>query len=255
MAVGACCYTKRSGVVVTRPSFSGHNPRRLNFRTAFRLHGGQVVTEPAKIRAHYVRTWFPLDLLASVPLSLFFVTTGIDRQSGANANKLLRMLRFAKLSKLIRILKMGRIFQRLGTFGINPGYMRLATLVFKLFGMWHIIACIYWAIAVHEGFCTWYGEANSNEQADDGFYEFGDSNQARPNAFSECINHWMPWEGIEREPLSVQYMQSFFWAVMVTSGIGYDVAPQTNIECAFTIMVICLGIMMYVKPCEVLPID
>ena len=52
-------------------------------------------------------------------------------------------------------------------------------------------------------------------------------------------------QGIEREPLDVQYIQSFFWAVMVTSGIGYDVAPQTNIEAVFTILVIMVGIIMY----------
>ena len=40
----------------------------------------------------------------------------------------------------------------------------------------------------------------------------------------------MPWEGIQHEVLGVQYAQSFFWAVMVTSGIGYDVAPYTNLE-------------------------
>jgi hypothetical protein len=193
-----------------------------------------------------------------VPLSVIFLFAD-DEIKATSVNKLIRMLKFAKLSKLVRVLKMGRIFQRLGTFGINPGYMRLATLLFKLFGMWHFVACSYWFIAVHEGFCTWYNpdfgtSTNTTvmeelDLADDysAFYEFGGKNKAAPDAFTECINHWMPWEGIEREHLSVQYTQAFFWAVMVTSGIGYDVAPQTNLEAAFTIVVICIGILMYVR--------
>lgn len=41
-------------------------------------------------------------------------------------------------------------------------------------------------------------------------------------------------KGIEREGLAVQYLQAVFWAVMVTSGIGYDIAPQTNLEVSRT---------------------
>lgn len=172
-------------------------------------------------------------------------------------------MRFAKLSKLVRVLKMGRIIQRLGSFGVNPGVLRLFALLAKLVGIWHFVACLYWYIATREGLCTWFSEAPSwsdiadtnttrDGERDDAysaayaeFYSFGKATYERPNAAVECISHWMPWEGIERESLDVQYMQAFFWAVMVTSGIGYDVAPQTNIECLFTIFVIGLGIIMY----------
>jgi hypothetical protein len=80
--------------------------------------------------------------------------------------------------------------------------------------MWHFVACIYWFIAVSEGFCTWYsadaaahaaafggdgGSAAGDDDAVgdgyyDAFYAFGDKDQRRPNAFAECVNHWMPWE-------------------------------------------------------------
>ena len=87
----------------------------LNFRTAYRQHGGETVTDPVMIRNKYLLSWFPIDIVASFPLSLLLIALNGGRAgaSGAgspssSANKLVRMLRFAKLSKLVRVLKMVR---------------------------------------------------------------------------------------------------------------------------------------------------
>jgi hypothetical protein len=45
---------------------------------------------------------------------------------------MLRILRFAKISKMFRVLKMSRIFKRLNGGGINPGVIRLLVLVLKV---------------------------------------------------------------------------------------------------------------------------
>ena len=240
----------------------------LNFRTVYRKTGGEIVTDPHAIRMNYLHGWFVLDVLASLPLSIVFLimdglpsdddSSSSSSSSTTSANKILRFAKFAKLSKLFRVLKMGRIVKRLGAFGVNPGYLRLLQLVVKLFALWHFVACAYWLISVNHGFCNWnsaglhsFVDGDDSDEQDAGnddqdadFYRFGDTNEAAPDAFQECVSHWMPWDGLIYEELGVQYSQAFFWAVMVMSGIGYDIAPVTPVETWFTIAVIMVGIIM-----------
>ena len=42
-----------------------------------------------------------------------------------------------------------------------------------------------------------------------------------------------------------RYAQAFFWAVMVTTGVGKDINPQSETETNFTIFVIGIGIIAY----------
>ena len=42
-----------------------------------------------------------------------------------------------------------------------------------------------------------------------------------------------------------QYLQALFWAIVVTTGVGRDVVPHTEVETCFTIFVIVLGVILY----------
>jgi hypothetical protein len=56
------------------------------------LEYGREVTDPYKIRNHYVRTWFAIDLISSLPLAfLNYATGGVP--DIASLNKLLRVLK------------------------------------------------------------------------------------------------------------------------------------------------------------------
>jgi voltage-gated potassium channel len=85
--------------------------------------------------------------------------------------------------------------------------------------MWHWIACGYWKISVYEGLCD------------------GD--------FYECVDYWAPTTDLLQLGFQTQYTQSFFWAVVVTTGIGRDIIPRTNNETGFTVIVIMVGVVMY----------
>ena len=45
--------------------------------------------------------------------------------------------------------------------------------------------------------------------------------------------------------MTLQYTYSFFWAVMVTTGIGRDIMPVTYLEHVFSIIMIIVGVVMY----------
>ena len=66
----------------------------LNFRTAVKLDG-VLIEDPRKIRNAYLKSWFLIDFLSTIPIDLIFVL-GNNEEVGTEAaqiNKLLRLLR------------------------------------------------------------------------------------------------------------------------------------------------------------------
>eukprot|EP00736_Rhodelphis_marinus_P006066 Rmarinus@m.21456 len=178
----------------------------FNFRTAFSYHG-VLVMSPKYIAWNYLRGWFWVDLIASVPLD------AIISSSSYSYNKLLRLLRGFKL---MRMLRMSRIFERIESYTmVDPSIVRLVKLLLALGFLWHWIGCFYWFIATIEG-----------------FHEFD-------------YDSWSPNVDFEDASFASMYGQAFFWAVMVTTGIGRDISPVTNLQTFFTIAAIVLGVMMY----------
>eukprot|EP00946_MAST-07B_sp_MAST-7B-sp1_P005332 g5332.t1 len=55
-------------------------------------------------------------------------------------------------------------------FKFNPGITRVTQLIFILFVIIHVIACMYWGVAVAEKFCDWdeYGKATHALKNSDG---------------------------------------------------------------------------------------
>ena len=66
-------------------------------------------------------------------------------------------------------------------------------------------------------------------------------------------NGFNPFRGIEYcfenghcpATFSLQYTHSFFWAVMITTGIGRDIMPVTFAEHIFSTAMIVIGVLMY----------
>eukprot|EP00736_Rhodelphis_marinus_P008744 Rmarinus@m.27151 len=184
----------------------------LNFRTAYKETTGPlkgfVVTDSRKIFLNYTQGWFWIDVLASLPMDIIF--------GSAAANKLLRVVRGFKV---LRIVRASRILSRLqSSMSFNPALIRLFKLMLALGLLWHWMACCYWFICRIEGF------------------EVDDDREGTP---------WTPPAYMEFEPLYNQYGQAFYWAVVVTTGVGRDVDPMTNLETTFTIIAIIIGVMMY----------
>jgi CRP-like cAMP-binding protein len=240
----------------------------VNFRTAY-LDAGELETDSAKIAKSYLTTWFPLDMVASLPTTMVTailadgasdtatvgtspssaVSSGGGNDGGGGSdvlqyNYIFRALKWFKLIKLVRVARISRIFGRLETITMlwNEGTITLAKSALALWLLWHLIACLYWVVATSQGFCMWSFQSNHT------YAEYNRWDQVsgeQSNGFQECYDDWVPWEQITREPFETQYSQAFYWAVMVTTGVGKDINPQSNTEINFTIFVISIGIIAY----------
>ena len=71
----------------------------------------EIILEPKKIAKHYLRTWFFVDFLSSIPLDYIFL---LVRESGeryqlARTGRALKVLRLVKLLSLLRLLRLSRL--------------------------------------------------------------------------------------------------------------------------------------------------
>ncbi|EZA52675.1 Potassium/sodium hyperpolarization-activated cyclic nucleotide-gated channel [Ooceraea biroi] len=88
----------------------------VNFRTGIMQQDNaeQVILDPKLIAKHYLRTWFFLDLISSIPLDyIFLIFNQINDFSESfqllHAGRALRILRLAKLLSLVRLLRLSRL--------------------------------------------------------------------------------------------------------------------------------------------------
>ncbi|XP_017466925.1 PREDICTED: potassium/sodium hyperpolarization-activated cyclic nucleotide-gated channel 2 isoform X6 [Rhagoletis zephyria] len=88
----------------------------VNFRTGIMQQDNaeQVILDPKLIAKHYLKTWFFLDLISSIPLDYIFlifnqVKDFSDSFQILHAGRALRILRLAKLLSLVRLLRLSRL--------------------------------------------------------------------------------------------------------------------------------------------------
>lgn len=194
----------------------------LQFFTSYKHdkgpNAGRLETSHAKVVRAYLSRWFLVDVLASFPIDIILAAASSGPAS-ASGNTLNRLLRLVRSVKLMRILRMSRIWKRLLLRArLNPSVVRLVKLFGFLLIEWHWIGCTYWAIAVSEGF-----EKDETQGKD----------------------AWTPTMAVDAYSFGSQYVRAYFWAVMVTTGVGKDIIPVTDVQFIFTTMAIIVGVLMY----------
>lgn len=108
----------------------------LSFRTAF-YERGELVTEKAQIRRHYLKTWFALDLLSLFPLDL--ISGQIPISIHGHTIDLAPALRLVRLVRLLHLKELVNRWRHADF--LNPSMMRLVILVLWMLMVAHWAAC------------------------------------------------------------------------------------------------------------------
>ena len=189
----------------------------LNFCTAMKVKG-ILITDHTLIAKIYLKSWFIIDFVSSIPIDLLFLDQAEDADEGSGARSGIKLLKGLRIFKLLRVLRLQRIINRLETHHhVNPSMLRMGKLVGILITTWHWLGCSYWGVAAME-----HGT----------------------NMISE--DYWIPPARVwQSNTLGEQYAFAFFWAVVVTSGIGWDIIPSTTLQIVFTTFAIVTGLLIY----------
>ncbi|KAF0882110.1 HCN1 protein, partial [Crocuta crocuta] len=96
----------------------------LNFRTGIVIEDNtEIILDPEKIKKKYLRTWFVVDFVSSIPVDYIFliVEKGIDSEVYKTA-RALRIVRFTKILSLLRLLRLSRLIRYIHQWEeVSPG--------------------------------------------------------------------------------------------------------------------------------------
>lgn len=79
----------------------------LNLITAFEDINGELITNRKLIVKNYIKTWFAVDILSCIPISLIQYVSGGNSQNV----KLIKLSRLPRLYRLLRLLKLLRLYR------------------------------------------------------------------------------------------------------------------------------------------------
>ncbi|KAF5840372.1 hypothetical protein DUNSADRAFT_17070 [Dunaliella salina] len=106
----------------------------FNYRTAYYDRTASLVRDGGRIFRHYSVTWFPVDLIATIPYE------GLVLISNAELNETeARLIELLRLPRLLRLARLLRFFDRLR--GAN--YVRMVKLTMAMGFMAHWVACAW----------------------------------------------------------------------------------------------------------------
>lgn len=190
----------------------------LNFKTAY-LEDTSLVTDFRRISKKYLRKWFALDLITTIPLSTIIEMLYEDGSYGSkvSALKLLRFLRFIRLAKIFRAIKLKKLFVRMEEFFYSSVYTGIKSLISLFFTI---------ALVAHYVACAWHlvGTMVDDESGISWIREYG-------------------MLGVSNYD---RYIASLYWAIMTMMTVGYgDINPVTTTERTFNVFVMLLGCAIF----------
>ncbi|KAL5110142.1 Potassium/sodium hyperpolarization-activated cyclic nucleotide-gated channel 4 [Taenia crassiceps] len=126
----------------------------VKFRTGIITndYADEIILDPKEIARQYVRSWFLLDLISSIPMDYIFWV--LNKHENYNqiltAGRTLRILRLAKLLSMLRLLRLTRLVRYVSQWeeflNIASKFMGIFNLVLLMLLLGHWNACLQFLI-------------------------------------------------------------------------------------------------------------
>ncbi|GMH76025.1 hypothetical protein TrST_g9428 [Triparma strigata] len=190
----------------------------ITFRTGYLDDHNSLVTVPALIRNRYLRFWFVIDLLSTVPIDkivMLFVPAG---GGGLRSLKLIRIVRLVRLLKLAKLLKIDTSAVE-EVIEIDQTVTKTFRLFGILFGLAHFFGC-FWNMATDV------------EVEALGYENMTDFLADNPEP--------------EENELGDNYVGALYWAFTTMTTVGYgDVLPEDDGARLYATIMMIMGATMF----------
>ncbi|KAL2294948.1 hypothetical protein Nmel_018092 [Mimus melanotis] len=134
----------------------------LNFRTGIVIEDNtEIILDPEKIKKKYLKTWFVVDFVSSIPVDYVFliVEKGIDSEVYKTA-RALRIVRFTKILSLLRLLRLSRLIRYIHqweeifhmTYDLASAVMRIINLIGMMLLLCHWDGCLQFLVPMLQDF-------------------------------------------------------------------------------------------------------
>ncbi|XP_071168792.1 potassium/sodium hyperpolarization-activated cyclic nucleotide-gated channel 2-like isoform X4 [Mytilus edulis] len=174
----------------------------INFRTGVIVNdfADEIILDPKLIARHYIKSWFFLDLLSSIPMDYIFLLWDAEANQLFHAGRALRMLRLAKLLSLLRLLRLSRLVRYVQQWeeflALAGKFMRIFNLVCLMFLLGHWNGCLQFLVPMLQDYPK------------------------------DC---WVSIEELKDAPWWTQYTWALFKALSHMLCIGYGRFPPQNL--------------------------
>lgn len=199
----------------------------LNFFTSYPDKRGNEILDPSRIATNYLKTWFIVDAISTIPLDCISSAMPVDLQPAKllKLSKITKVFRFVRLSKVVK-LSHGSLADTFEDFLIRSSVQNILKIVNILFSsavICHWLACLM-AISGPE-FLRQYDDGSSSSCG--GEYQLENDNCARPAS---------KWTQPRR------YLAALYWALTTMTTVGFgDIIPHSDAERAATMLAMVLG--------------
>jgi hypothetical protein len=203
----------------------------LNMNTGFTKPDGQVEMRRKEARTHYIRHWFLIDLLASLPVRYvgWILKERADGQAGGgDFSKVVKVLRLLRLAHLLSLSKFKKQWeQHKEEFHALQRAGKLTACVFGMLYACHLIACMWF----------YFGTIGM------------DGPQGAPGGWIEA--EWPehthgPNGSFDGVPNLERYITSMYWAITVLSTVGFgEIHPHTNAEKVYSLFAELIGCFIF----------
>ena len=128
----------------------------LNFFFVEEDVNGEMIIDQKKIAITYFRTWFFIDLVASIPVTfiMIFLASDSDTESDLISIRFLKLAKFTRMYRLLTLFKLAKLFKNHNTLEKYVSYLNftqdakhiLSSLIRMVF-LIHIVGCIFSIVA------------------------------------------------------------------------------------------------------------
>ncbi|KAK5870059.1 hypothetical protein PBY51_024723 [Eleginops maclovinus] len=134
----------------------------LNFRTGIVFEDNtEIILDPNKIKKKYLKSWFVVDFVSSIPVDYIFliVERGMDSEVYKTA-RALRIVRFTKILSLLRLLRLSRLIRYIHqweeifhmTYDLASAVMRIFNLIGMMLLLCHWDGCLQFLVPMLQDF-------------------------------------------------------------------------------------------------------